>query len=90
MKRDIAAGALMVRQVNRYAVQFVVMRPEFIQHYVPDYQPSPKDRIVGHAKVELIRWIDRDLDWLGQKAGDDRGRAELAAAVDPGAGVKYG
>ncbi|MBR0947252.1 transposase-like protein [Bradyrhizobium japonicum] len=90
LKRDIAAGALMIRQVNRYAVQFVVMRPEFIQHYVPDYQPSSKDRIVGHAKVELIRWIDRDLDWLGQKSGDDRGQAELAAAVDLGAGVNYG
>jgi hypothetical protein len=65
LKRDIASGTLMVRQVNSYRVQFALMSPEFIQHYVPDYVPSPADRIVGHAKVELLRWIDRDPDWLG-------------------------
>ncbi|MET4720701.1 hypothetical protein ABIF63_004807 [Bradyrhizobium japonicum] len=92
LKRDIAAGSLMIRQVNRYAVQFAIMAPEYIQHYVPDYQPSAKDRIVGHAKVELIRWIDRDLDWLGQaqKAGDDRGQTELADAGTPQEGVSVG
>lgn len=80
LKRDLAAGRLMIRQVLRSAVQFSVIRPEFLQTYVSDYQPSPQDRIVGHAKVELIRWIDRDLDWLGQaqKSGDDRGQATLA------------
>lgn len=65
LRRDIANGSLMVRQVNQYRVQFALMRPEYIQHYVPDYQPSPGDRIVGHAKVELMRWIDRDPEWLG-------------------------
>lgn len=64
LKRDIASGALMIRQVNQYRVQFALMSPEYIIHYVPDYIIDPRDRIVGHAKVELMRWTDRDLDWL--------------------------
>lgn len=64
LKKDIAAGTLMIRQVLRYRVQFAVMAPEFISHYVPSYAPNPSDRIVGHAKVELQRWIDRDEPWL--------------------------
>jgi hypothetical protein len=89
LKRDLAAGTLMIRQVNRYAVQFAIMAPEYIRHYVPDYQPSPKDRIVGHAKVELIRWIDRDLDWLiqAQKSGDDCHQAERVDAAGMIGGV---
>ncbi|OKO87656.1 hypothetical protein AC629_13425 [Bradyrhizobium sp. NAS80.1] len=89
LKRDLAARTLMIRQVNRYAVQFAIMAPEYIQHYVADYEPSPKDRIVGHAKVELIRWIDRDFDWLSQaqKSGDDCRQAERVDAAVPIGGV---
>jgi hypothetical protein len=65
LKRDIAAGALMVRQVTSYRAQFVIMSPEFICHYVPSYQPNASDRIVGHAKIELMGWVDRDYSWLG-------------------------
>lgn len=64
LKRDIAAGTLFVRQVTRWRVQFAVMSPEFITHYVPDYVAQPCDRIVGHAKVELLAWRDRDAEWL--------------------------
>lgn len=64
LKRDIANGSLMIRQISRYRVQFALMSPEYISHYVPDYVPSANDRIVGHAKVELLAWSDRDLDWL--------------------------
>ena len=64
LKRDIANGSLMIRQVSRYRVQFAIMWPEYIAHYVPDYIVKPTDRIVGHAKVELMGWIDRNLDWL--------------------------
>lgn len=68
LKRDIASGSLMIRQVNRYRVQFAIMGPEYISHYVPDYVPSPKAQIVGHAKVELLSWFDRDLDWLERRS----------------------
>lgn len=64
LKRDIASGALMIRQVTRYRVQFALMSPEYIQHYVPDYIAKPTDRIVGHAKVALLRWKDRGFEWL--------------------------
>lgn len=64
LKRDIAAGTLMVRQVNRWRPQFAVLGPQFLPVYVPDYVPKPSDRIVGPAKVELLTWIDRDLGWL--------------------------
>lgn len=65
LKRDIAAGTLMVRSVTRYRVQFAIMGPQYIKHYVPDYIENPNDRIIGHAKVELLSWVDRDADWLG-------------------------
>jgi hypothetical protein len=64
LKRDIAAGALMIRQISRYGVQFAIMSPEYITHYVPDYVAKLSDRIIGHAKVELMGWTDRDLGWL--------------------------
>lgn len=64
LRRDIAAGSLRVRQVLQSRVQFAVMGSEYIQHYVPDYIPNKDDRIIGHAKVELLRWNDRDEYWL--------------------------
>jgi hypothetical protein len=68
LRRDINAGSLMVRQVLRSRVQFAIMGVEYIQHYVPDYHPKPEERIVGHAKVELLRWRDRDEAWLRRAA----------------------
>ena len=64
LRRDIAAGTLMVRQVTRWRCQFAIMGPQFIGHYVPGYVAKPTDRIVGGAKVELLNWIDRDEGWL--------------------------
>jgi hypothetical protein len=66
LKRDIAAGTLRVRQVTRYRVQFAVMGPQYVSAYVPDYVAKSSDRIIGAAKVELLQWIDRDADWLGE------------------------
>jgi hypothetical protein len=73
LKRDIASGSLIIRQVSRYRVQFAIMGPEYIAHYVPDYIAKPTDRIVGHAKVELMGWVDRDLDWLSSASSQGRG-----------------
>lgn len=64
LRRDIAAGSLMVRQVGKTRVQFAIMAPEYVREYVPDYVFNSSDRIVGHAKVELISWVDRDEQWL--------------------------
>lgn len=68
LKRDIAAGSLMVRQVLKSEAQFAIMAPEYIQHYVPDYVADPGHKIVGHAKVVLLRWRDRDETWLRRGA----------------------
>lgn len=64
LRRDVTAGALMIRQVTRFRTQFAIMGPEYISRYVPDYVENPRDRIIGHAKVELLRWTDRDEAWL--------------------------
>ena len=50
------------------AVFFLFGKLASEEHSVPDYEINPKDRIIGHAKVELVRWIDRDMDWLGAAA----------------------
>ncbi len=71
LKRDIDRGTLMVRHVLRHRVQFAVMGLQFIEHYVPDFKPEPQDfrtGIIGHAKVELIRWKDHDAAWLEKSA----------------------
>lgn len=64
LRRDIAAGSLVIRQVTRCRTQFAIMSPEYVGTYVPDYIFDPKDRIIGHAKVELLAWTDRDENWL--------------------------
>lgn len=64
LKRDVANGTLAVRQVFRFEVQLAIMGPQYVQHYVPDYVPNPSDRIIGHAKVVLLKWRDRDEAWL--------------------------
>ena len=64
LKDQLAAGELNIRQVTSHRVQFAIMGPEFVSHYVPGYQAKPTDRIIGAAKVQLVDWIDRDLDWL--------------------------
>lgn len=64
LRRDIQAGSLMIRQVTSIRVQFAVMAPEYLKKYVPEYVFNGADRVVGHAKIELMKWIDRDEAWL--------------------------
>ena len=64
LRRDISGGELNIRQVHRYRVQFAIMSPVYVGEYVPGYVAKPSDRIVGHAKVELVAWLDRDEAWL--------------------------
>lgn len=68
LRRDIDAGTLVIRQVTGCRVQFAVMSPEYVSHYVQGYKAQPTDRIVGAAKVELLKWIDRDMRWLAMEA----------------------
>lgn len=66
LKRDIASEALNVFQVTRYRVQFAIMGPQFIHHYVPSYRERVGDRIIGHAKVQLLDFVQRNLAWLSR------------------------
>lgn len=64
LRKDIRAGTLRIRQVTRFRVQFALMSPEFVGTYVPGYIAGRGELVVGHAKVELIRWQERTEDWL--------------------------
>lgn len=60
LRRDAREGTLFVRQVTRYRAQAAIMSAEYIETIT-----GLKATAVGHAKVELIRWKDRDAAWLG-------------------------
>lgn len=59
LKRDLAAGTIMIRQVLRHGVQFAIMDEVYVQSVT-----GAAEKAVGHAKVQLIMWRDRDLGWL--------------------------
>lgn len=59
LKRDIEAGTLKVRQVTRWRPQFAVMDEVYTETVTGIRQIA-----IGHAKVELLAWVDRDADWL--------------------------
>lgn len=59
LKRDIAAGSLMVRQVKRYAVQVAIMDEVYVESLTGE-----RRKAFGHAKVQLLDWTDRTAAWL--------------------------
>ena len=59
LKRDIALGTLMVRQVTRHQIQLAIMTATYTQTIAGAACPA-----IGHAKVQLQAWVDRDADWL--------------------------
>lgn len=63
LRRDVMAGTLRVRQVTRSRAQCAVMDPEYVASVAPDYERR-RGPALGHAKVELLAWIDRDAEWL--------------------------
>ncbi|CAN7302711.1 hypothetical protein LJR231_001545 [Phyllobacterium sp. LjRoot231] len=61
LKRDIERGTLRVRQVLRYRVQFAMMTSAATLEFTGVCHPGA----IGHAKVELLAWKDRNAAWLG-------------------------
>ena len=59
LKRDLASGDAAIRQVGSYRVQFAVMDEVYIASLT-----GQSVRAIGHAKVELMSWVDRDVAWL--------------------------
>lgn len=61
LKRDIDKGTLIVRQVIRYRHQVAILTSAAVE----EFTGTAHGPVAGHARVELQRWIDRDLAWLG-------------------------
>lgn len=59
LRRDVEAGTLMVRQVTRWRAQFAVMDEVYVEEIT-----GHRCQAIGHAKVELLDWIDREPGWL--------------------------
>lgn len=59
LKRDLREGSLAVRQVTRWRAQCAIMSAAYGLEIAGDERMA-----LGHAKVELLAWIDRDEAWL--------------------------
>jgi hypothetical protein len=59
LKRDIGRGTLRIRQVTRSRCQMAILKPEAVAEFVGQAVIA-----IGHAKIELLAWKDRDLAWL--------------------------
>lgn len=63
LKRDLEHGQLRIRQVFAWRAQCAVMDEVYVETVT-----GTKCRALGHAKIELRKWQDRDLAWLERKA----------------------
>lgn len=59
LRRDVANGTLFIRQVTSHRAQCAIMSEEYVESMT-----GQRVKALGHAKVELIKWIDRDAAWL--------------------------
>lgn len=59
LKRDVLAGTLRIRQVLRWRAQCAVMDADYVQTITGQHTQA-----LGHGKIELLEWHDRDADWL--------------------------
>lgn len=60
LRRDLRDGSLRVRQVGRYEVQLARMSKAYCLEIAGEAREA-----LGHAKVVLLSWKDRDAKWLG-------------------------
>jgi len=60
LKRDIRNGTLFVRQVLKHRHQIALLTSAAVE----EFTGQRREGVSGHAKVELVRWIDRDLSWV--------------------------
>ena len=61
LKRDIANGTLFVRQVLKHRTQLAILSHAAVLEFTNEAHAGP---VLGHAKVELLHWKDRDMTWL--------------------------
>jgi hypothetical protein len=65
LKRDIQNNTLFVRQVLKHRHQLALLTAAAVEEFTGER----RDGCAGHAKVELIRWKNRDLNWLMEGSG---------------------
>lgn len=63
LKAQLADGHLRIRQVTRCRPQCAIMSAEYVETIVGEARKA-----LGHGKIELLQWIDRDLAWLERAA----------------------
>jgi hypothetical protein len=61
LRRDIREGRITVRQVGRHRVQMALLTAAATMEACG----VPAPGAIGHAKIELLGWTDRNLDWIG-------------------------
>lgn len=59
LKRDVKEGTLFVRQVTSHKVQFAIYSEQGTFEAT-----GVRQKAICYAKVQLIKWKDRDADWL--------------------------
>ena len=59
LKAQHKDGTLHIRQVCRWQCQFAIYSEQGVFEACGERQVA-----ISHAKVQLIKWRDRDLDWL--------------------------
>ncbi|WP_404711540.1 hypothetical protein [Sphingomonas sp. MMS24-J13] len=59
LRADVERGTLFVRQVTSHRVQCAILSEAAVLEFTGERRTA-----LGHAKVELLRWIDRDAAWL--------------------------
>lgn len=64
LKRDARSSGLQVRIVSRYRVQLA----QLTAAAALEFTGEARSGAIGHAKVELLAWQDRDQDWLRRAA----------------------
>ncbi|MBB3937693.1 hypothetical protein [Aureimonas phyllosphaerae] len=60
LKRDIADGKIEIRRVARTRLQFAQLTGDATMEFCGIRRPG----VVGHAKIELLAWVDKTLSWL--------------------------
>ena len=62
LKGQIRDGIYHVRQVFQHRCQFAIYDEVGTEKAV-----GVRVKSISHAKVQLVKWVDQDLDWLGAR-----------------------
>lgn len=64
LKSDIKTSGLYVRLVTQYQVQMALLTSDATE----EFTGTRHSGAVGHAKIELLKWVNKSAEWLGKGA----------------------